>query len=209
MTTQPPRTTIATPDDLRAVYPEPHEMARLKCIPRLDDHCRRWIALSPFIVLASTDDGSHVDVSPRGGEPGFVRVADDTTLLMPDVPGNNRLDTLTNILSSPGVGTIFFVPGFEETLRVNGTAEIVRDAELCASFAERGRPASAVVRITVREVYFHCSKSLKRSGIWRAETYPDRASFPSLVEVVTDQIRANTPAAERIAETTTDGAGTA
>ncbi|MGX1308787.1 PPOX class probable FMN-dependent enzyme [Amorphus suaedae] len=194
MTTQPPRTTIATPAELREVYEEPREFVRQKCIPRLDDYCRRWIALSPFIVLASTDGGTHVDVSPRGGEPGFVRVADDETLLIPDLPGNNRLDTLTNILASPGVGTIFFVPGFEETLRVNGTAEIVHDAELCASFADRGRPASAVVRITVREVYFHCSKSLKRSGIWRAETYPDRASFPSLIEVVTDQIRANTPA---------------
>lgn len=202
MTTPP--TTIDTEDQLRAAYAEPHEFVRLKCIPRLDGYCRRWIALSPFIVLASTDGDSHVDVSPRGGAPGFVRVADDSTLLVPDLPGNNRLDTLTNILSAPGVGTIFFVPGFEETLRVNGTAEIVRDPELCASFADRGRPASAVVRITVREVYFHCSKSLKRSGIWNSDTYPDRASFPSLVEVVTDQVRANTPAADA-----TDDEGTA
>jgi PPOX class probable FMN-dependent enzyme len=194
--TTPPRPTIATTDELRETYAEPHEFVRLKCIPRLDDYCRRWIALSPFIVLASTDGAGHVDVSPRGGEPGFVRVADDQTLLLPDLPGNNRLDTLTNILASPGVGTIFFVPGFEETLRVNGTAEIVRDPDLCASFAERGRPASAVVRITVREVYFHCSKSLKRSGIWNSDTHPDRAAFPSLVEVVTDQVRANTPAAD-------------
>ena len=194
MTTPP--TTIDTEDQLRETYAEPHEFVRLKCIPRLDDHCRRWIALSPFIVLASTDGGGHVDVSPRGGAPGFVRVADDATLLVPDIPGNNRLDTLTNILASPGIGTIFFVPGFEETLRVNGTAEIVRDPELCASFADRGRPAPTVVRIAVREVYFHCSKSLKRSGIWNPETYPDRASFPSLVEVVTDQVRANTPAAD-------------
>jgi len=202
--TTPPPPTIATTDELREIYAEPHDFVRLKCIPRLDDYCRRWIALSPFIVLASTDGAGHVDVSPRGGAPGFVRVADDTTLLLPDLPGNNRLDTLTNILASPGVGTIFFVPGFEETLRVNGTAEIVRDPELCASFADRGRPASAVVRITVREVYFHCSKSLKRSGIWNPETHPDRASFPSLVEVVTDQVRANTPA-----DATDDGAPTA
>lgn len=202
MTTQTPQMTIDTVDQLRQAYAEPHELARQKCVPRLDDHCRRWIALSPFIVLASTDGAGHVDVSPRGGEPGFVGVADDTTLLVPDLPGNNRLDTLTNILASPGVGTIFFVPGFEETLRINGTAEIVRDEALRAEFADRGKPASAVLRIAVREVYFHCSKSLKRSGIWNPETHPDRASFPSLIEVVTDQIRANAPAADR----TTDGA---
>ncbi|WP_018699555.1 MSMEG_1061 family FMN-dependent PPOX-type flavoprotein [Amorphus coralli] len=199
--TPPTDTIIETVDQLREAYAEPHDFVRQKCIPRLDDYCRRWIAMSPFIVLASADGAGGVDVSPRGGSPGFVRVADDSTLLLPDLPGNNRLDTLTNILASPGVGTIFFVPGFEETLRVNGTAEIVRDEDLRASFADRGKPAAAVLRITVREVYFHCSKSLKRSGIWDAATYPDRSTFPSLVEVVTDQIRANTPDEARKGDT--------
>ncbi len=149
-------------DTLRQVYKEPPPAAKLKTIRHLDDFCKKFIALSPFFVLASCNQQGHVDASPRGDQAGFVRIPDDHTLLVPDRPGNNRVDTMSNILSSPGVGMIFFVPGFNETLRVNGTAVILHDPELCARFAVNDKPAVSVMQVTVREAFFHCAKALLR-----------------------------------------------
>ena len=189
MSQNDPRTIVGL-ESLRQVYKEPRAAAKLKARDRLDDFCKNFIALSPFFVLASCNDEGHVDASPRGDQPGFVRTPDDHTLLIPDRPGNNRVDTMRNILASPGVGMIFFVPGFNETLRVNGTAAILEDPGLCAEFTVNGKPAVSIMRVLVREVFFHCGKALMRSNLWDPMRYVDRSTFPSLGRILADQTKA-------------------
>ena len=186
---QPEPRTIAGLENLREVYKEPRAAAKLKALDRLDDFCKNFIALSPFFVLASCNDQGHVDASPRGDQAGFVRVPDDHTLLVPDRPGNNRIDTMRNILSSPGVGMIFFVPGFNETLRVNGTAAILQNQQLCDEFTVNGRPAVSVMRVSVREAFFHCGKALIRARLWDPTTYVDRSTFPSHGRILAEQTK--------------------
>jgi len=173
---------------LRALYRDPSERALRKQLDHLDIHCRRFVALSPFLVIASTDAAGRVDASPRGGDPGFVKVADDRTLLIPDSPGNNRLDSLQNLLDRPGVGLFFMVPGVDETLRVNGVATLRTDEallELCTS--ERRRPP-LVIAVTVQEAYLHCAKALMRSKLWDASAKQARAVLPSMNQMLKDQI---------------------
>jgi PPOX class probable FMN-dependent enzyme len=180
---------IKTVDDLRLLYKEPRAAARLKALDQLDTFCRDFIALSPFFVLASCNANGHADASPRGDHPGFVRVLDERTLLIPDRPGNNRIDTMRNIVSNPDVGMIFFVPGFNETLRVNGTATIEQDPELCAQFAVNGKPALSVMSVSVCEAFFHCGKALMRSRLWDPTTYRERSAFPSHGRILAEQTK--------------------
>jgi PPOX class probable FMN-dependent enzyme len=173
---------------LRALYREPSERAVKKQLDRLDAHCRRFVSLSPFLVIASTDARDRVDASPRGGDPGFVKAPDERTLLIPDSPGNNRLDSLQNLLDRPGVGLFFMIPGVDETLRVNGTAALRTDEallELCAS--ERRRPP-LVIAVTVQEAYLHCAKALMRSKLWDASAQQARTVLPSMNRMLKDQI---------------------
>jgi PPOX class probable FMN-dependent enzyme len=172
---------------LRDCYPAPLERALLKERRTLDHHMRRFIALSPFVCLGtSSDEGA--DVTPRGDSPGFVHVLDDATLLIPDWPGNNRLDSLTNITSNPKVGLLFLIPGVNETLRVNGTAEIVMEAALRARWDVGGKHPRSVLRVTVQEAYLHCGKALIRSRLWDADTKIERASLPTYGQMLKDQI---------------------
>lgn len=174
--------------DLDAVYARPHERTLAKSLDHIDPHAARFIAASPFCVLASVGPDGTVDTSPRGGGPGFVRVADAKTLQMPDRPGNNRLDSFRNILGGTGeVSLIFFVPGMDETLRVAGRASLNRDAALMESMIEFGKPPRAVLEIAVRESFLHCPKALMRSRLWEADAQIDRASFPSLSEMIQEQ----------------------
>lgn len=162
------------------------DMAERKVLPRLDAHCRYFIALSPFLVLASADQDGQVDASPRGDPPGFVRVLDDTTLLLPDRPGNNRVDSFANVLTAPGVGLIFFVPGIDETLRVNGTARLTTEG-LEDSVVAGKQPRTGLV-ITVQEAFFHCAKALRRSRLWDPAAQVERKSFPTLGRIIADQV---------------------
>jgi PPOX class probable FMN-dependent enzyme len=180
---------ITTPDALRAHYGAVHPVAARKVLARLDEHARRFIALSPFVVLATGDAEGGVDASPRGDAPGFVAVVDEHTLLLPDRPGNRRVDSYGNVLSHPGVGLLFFVPGINETLRVNGTARVVADAELLAPLTVQGKAPLAGLLITVEEVFFHCAKALIRGRLWDTDTQVERRSFPSLGKIVADQTR--------------------
>ena len=180
---------INTVDELRLLYKEPRAAARLKALDQLDTFCRDFIALSPFFVLASCNANGHADASPRGDQPGFVRVLDEHTLLIPDRPGNNRIDTMRNIVSNPDVGMLFFVPGFNETLRVNGTATIEQDPELCAQFAVNGKPALSVMRVSVCEAFFHCGKALMRSRLWDPTTSRERSAFPSHGRILSEQTK--------------------
>ena len=166
-------------DALRARYRAPGERARRKVIERLDVHCRTFIAHAPFLVIGTAAaDGGPGDVSPRGDRPGFVHVVDDRTILIPDRPGNNRLDTLTNILENPEVSAIFMIPGFEETLRLNGRASLTDDPALLEDLAMGGKPALMAIRVAVREAYIHCNRALRRARLWDEASKPDRSILP-------------------------------
>lgn len=181
----------ATVDDvpgLRAIYGAPGERAVRKDIGFLDKHCRHFIALSPFLVIASASAAGPADASPKGDAPGFVHVLDDKTLIVPDRLGNNRIDTLLNIVENPHVGLIFFVPGINETLRVNGRAEVVVDPALLAPMAVNGKLPLTGMLVHVDQAYLHCAKALMRSHLWDASRHVERKSYPSLGKVIADQL---------------------
>jgi len=182
-------THITNLEALRELYGPARERALKKEIPALDTHATRFVGLSPFVVLASSDAGGHMDASPRGGEPGFVKMPDAHTLLLPDAPGNNRLDTLENIIATGRLGLLFMVPGFDETLRVNGRAVLSTDPADLALCADARRTPALVIRLTVESVYLHCAKAFMRSGLWDASRHTDRAKLPSMAEMLRDQIR--------------------
>jgi PPOX class probable FMN-dependent enzyme len=147
----------------------------------------------PFAVISSADANGDADVSPRGDGPGFIKVVDDNTIVMPDRPGNNRIDTLANIVDNPKVGMLFFVPGVNETLRVNGRAEISIDPALLDLFADTPKPPITAIKITVEEAFLHCAKSLMRSKLWDAGTQIDRKTLPTLGKMIKDQTAADFP----------------
>jgi PPOX class probable FMN-dependent enzyme len=184
---EPPMTVLTSEADLRGCYAEPSDLVQKKILTRLDRHARAFIALSPFVVLA-THGPDGADASPRGDAPGFVHVETDTTLLLPDRRGNNLIDSLRNIVAAPDVGLLFLVPGINETLRVNGTAQIVTDAARLGPMAAQGKTPGSALEIVVREVFFHCGKAMIRSELWNAEKHVPRASFPSLGRVIADQV---------------------
>jgi PPOX class probable FMN-dependent enzyme len=181
-------TEICSPDALRALYREPSERSLRKQLDRLDEHCRRFIALSPFLVIASADAEGRVDASPRGGDPGFVKVFDNHTVLIPDAPGNNRLDSMQNLVARPGVGLLFMIPGVDETLRLNGKASLRTDAELIDLCASERRHPSLVIAIEVQEAYLHCAKALMRSKLWDPAAKQERSVLPSMGQMLKDQI---------------------
>ena len=177
-------------------YKPPHRFTVAKCLDHIDPHGRRFIALSPFAAVASTGPNGSLDVSPRGGGPGFVRVSEDgKSLIMPDRPGNNRLDTLRNIAEGSGeVGFMFMIPGIDDIYRVNGRASVVVDDALSETFVEFGKVPTSLLRVEVREAYLHCPKALMRADLWGDSHRVDRATLPSLTEMVSDQIGLPTPA---------------
>ncbi len=181
---------ITTLEALRQLYGPASERSLKKEMPSLDPHAIRFISLSPFVVLASSNADGHLDASPRGGEPGFVKVLNAQTLLVPDSPGNNRLDTLENIVSTGRLGLLFMVPGFDETLRINGQAVLSTDpADLAQCFDARRTP-KLVIRVTVDSVYLHCAKAFMRSQLWDASRHPERSQLPTMGEMLRDQIQA-------------------
>jgi hypothetical protein len=180
--------TIENPQQLRKIYGEPMERAVKKQLTRLDRHCRNFIALSPFLVIASSDPAGRCDASPKGDMPGFVRVVDDTTLLIPDRLGNNRVDTLGNLLLRPGVGLIFFVPGVNETLRVNGRAQVTTDPSFLEPLAVNGKVPRSGILVAAEEIYFHCGKALIRSDLWNPKKHVARGSWPSLGRIIAEQV---------------------
>jgi uncharacterized protein len=185
-------TTVHDQEGLRACYPPTLERSLQKQLDHVDRHCRRFIELSPFFVLASAGPDGTADASPRGGPPGFVLVHDEQTLLVPDWPGNNRLDSLSNLVANPGVGLLFMVPGVDETLRINGTVEISIDPSLCDRFATEGKKAPrAVLVVTVHDAYLHCAKALMRSRLWDPEAQVPREALPTMGEMMRDHIGSN------------------
>lgn len=181
---------------LREVYNPPGERAVLKVQRKLDKHCRDFIARSPFLCIGSSRPDGHADVSPRGDPPGFVHVADDHTLLIPDRPGNNRLDTMTNVFKNPKVGILFFIPGLDETLRVNGDARIITDQEELQRFEFRRHVPLVAIEVKVHEAFLHCAKALKRSQLWSEESKIDRKSFTRPAQIFADHVEGGMSADE-------------
>src|SRR5947209_16639122 len=174
---EPPLSDLS-PSDLATIYPAPSPRVIAKARPEIDVHCKKFIAMSPFCVLATSGADGSVDASPRGGNPGFIHVAGPTQLQLPDRSGNNRIDSFRNIVEGSGfVQLIFFVPGIDETLRVGGTGKLSAEPELLASMEEFGKLPRAVLSISVREAYFHCGKALMRARLWSSDKHVERAIF--------------------------------
>ena len=174
--------------ELRSLYGDPSDLAARKEIGHLDQHAKRFIALSPFLVIASHGRDGLGDVSPKGDAPGFVQVLDERTLLIPDRPGNNRIDTLDNIVHNDGIGLLFMIPGVNETLRVNGRARIIDDRDALAATAVRDRLPKTGILVAVEQVYLHCAKALVRSKLWGEEHRVERSTLPSLGQMIADQV---------------------
>ena len=181
-------TKISTIEALRALYGPPGVRSVQKEMPRLDAHAKAFLARSPFVLIGSSAPGKLPDVSPKGDERGFAAVIDDTHIAIPDRPGNKRLDTYENVLANPMVGLLFLLPGMDETLRVNGTAEIRIDDDLLDRCAHDGKRPISVLFVEAREVYFHCAKAFMRSKLWDAGQQIDRATMPTLGAMLKDQI---------------------
>jgi PPOX class probable FMN-dependent enzyme len=184
---------ITTREQLRALYAQPTERARRKQLSALDAHCKAFIALSPFVVLATSDASGRVDATPRGGAPGFVAVQDDHTLLLGDAPGNNRLDALHNLIENPQAGLLFMVPGVDETLRVNGRVELSTDAADLAACSDAKRTPKLVLRMTVQEAFLHCAKAFMRSRLWQADAQVERHRLPTMNQMIHDQLGLDAP----------------
>lgn len=179
---------VTSRDELREIFQMPSERAVLKERRALDEHDRAFIAAAPFVLVATANAAGQCDVSPKGDAPGFVLVLDDRHLVIPDRPGNNRLDGMSNIVENPHVGMIFLVPGREETLRVNGRASIIRDEEILDRAAVMGKRPPVGIGVEVEECYLHCPKAFRRSKLWQSEQWPDRKALPSMARVLWDQL---------------------
>ena len=177
--------TITSQAQLRELMGEPvHPIVVAKTMAALDGHCRTFIDRSPFVLISSADRDGRMDISPKGDPAGFVRVLDDRTLAIPDRPGNQRFDTLRNLIDNPQVGLIFLIPGKRETLRISGTARIITDLPLRETMAIKGKSPALVLVVDVEEAFFHCAKCMIRSAMWQPEQWPSLDGLPSLAEAM-------------------------
>ena len=173
-------TDITSIEQLRELYGHPKVAAAHKVVHRLDEHIAAFVAKSPFLLLATVSADGRMDVSPKGDFPGFAQVADESTLLIPDRPGNNRIDGMQNIVETGRIGLILLVPGVRETLRVSGTAAISIDPVLMERFAVDGKLPKSVIVVNVEEAFFHCARALIRSGLWDPDRHVERSDLPSM-----------------------------
>lgn len=178
---------IRSEAELRSVMGNPVNPAVVdKTLSRLDRHCIAFIERSPFVLVSSADAHGRMDISPKGDAPGFVKVLDETTLVIPDRPGNQRFDTHRNLIANPRVGLIFLIPGKRETLRVSGTAQVVRDASVLASLAAQGKNPALALGVTVEEAFMHCAKCMIRSNMWQPDAWPSLDGLASFAEAMKD-----------------------
>jgi PPOX class probable FMN-dependent enzyme len=184
---------IDSKESLRALYPAAKPGSLKKQLSFLDEHCLSFIGLSPFVVLASGSQEGQMDASPRGGAPGFVKAPDSHTLLIPDAPGNNRLDTLENIIGTGRLGLLFLIPGVDETLRVNGRARLSEESSLVEQFKNEKRTPRLVIEVKVEDAYLHCAKALMRSNLWSPESRVERSVLPTMGQMLKDQTGSQTP----------------
>ncbi|WP_395308371.1 pyridoxamine 5'-phosphate oxidase family protein [Mycobacterium sp. AMU20-3851] len=176
------RVEVTSVDRLRAIVGHPVPAVANKVSPRLLDVHRDWVSHSPLCFVATTDADGRVDVSPKGDPPGFVHVIDDTTIAIPERPGNKRVDGYLNVLSNPQVGTLFVIPGRGDTVRINGRARILSDADYFDTLAVQGKRPILALEVAVEEVFFHCSKAFLRSDAWQPQTWTPEV-MPSTAEL--------------------------
>jgi PPOX class probable FMN-dependent enzyme len=177
---------VRTQEQLRAILPPPYKVTLDKVLKYLDAHCKTYVSLTPFVMLATCDARGDCDSSPRGGPAGFIKILDDRHLLIPEVIGNRQADTLINIIEHPYVGMMFIIPGLEETLRVNGKACVVNDASVLAQAAVKDKVPQLGIGIEIEEAYMHCAKAAKRSSLWNPAGWPDRSSLASVAQILRD-----------------------
>jgi len=179
---------ITTSSQLRELYDMPMELVVKKQKDELDDFTQQYLSLSPFAVISSVGSNGLLDCSPRGETPGFIKSIDRKTIAIPDRPGNNRLDSLSNIIENPSIGIIVLIPGFKECLRVNGDAKIVTNIEILEKFEHNGKLPKSAIIVTIKEIYFHCAKAITRSKLWDIESQIDRQVMPTLGRMLMQQI---------------------
>jgi len=195
-------TVVSSEDELRGNYGEPMDIALMKQLGKLDAHCKDFISRSPFLCIGTSAADGKADVSPRGDPPGFVQVLDDNTIFIPDRPGNNRLDTMSNIVANPDVGLLFLIPGFEDALRINGKATLVKDEKVLERCAVNRKVPTMGIMVEINEAYLHCAKAVRRSKLWKAESQQDRKEMPTLAQMILEQVATpeNLPTKEEIKE---------
>lgn len=182
-----PEFVIKDEQSLRDLYPETHGLAIQKCLNSLSEHAQTFIKRSPFMCLGTQNLDGKADVSPRGDPPGFVQIIDQHTLAIPDRRGNNRLDSLSNIVANPNVGLLFIIPGFDDTLRVNGQATLLTDPIILKGMSVNDRVPNLAIIVKVSEVFMHCAKAFRRSQLWNPNQFQDRSEMPSLVKIILDE----------------------
>ncbi len=202
MDDQDNNTVINSDGELRSNFGEPMELAIQKQLGKLDVHCKKFISLSPFLCIGTSSAEGKADVSPRGDPPGFVQILDDNTIFIPDRPGNNRLDTMSNIVANPNIGIFFMIPGIEDTLRVNGKASIVKDKEILERCVVNRKVPSMGIMVDINEAFLHCAKAIRRSKLWKAESQQDPSEMPTLAQMILEQVAApdKPPTKEEIKE---------
>jgi PPOX class probable FMN-dependent enzyme len=184
--------------ELREVVGIPGELAVRKELSALDSHCRTFIAHAPFVLVGTAGASGRVDVSPRGDGPGFAMVLDAHTVVVPDRPGNKRVDSFQNVLENPHAGLLFVIPGVDETLRVNGRATLVRDSDLLERMSAQGKVPVIALAVHVEEAFLQCAKALRRSQLWKPESWPDRSVLPSGGQIWLDQTKPSNTTAEEL-----------
>ncbi len=182
-----PEFVISDESKLRSLFRPVSMLASNKCLAALDSHAQAFIRRSPFMCLGTQNSSGRADVSPRGDPAGFVNIIDERTLAIPDRPGNNRLDSLSNIIANPNVGLLFIIPGFDDTLRINGQASLTTESKILAAMSVRDRAPTLAIIVRVEEVFLHCAKAFRRSQMWNPDHFQDRDTMPSLSKMILDQ----------------------
>ncbi|MFC4323101.1 pyridoxamine 5'-phosphate oxidase family protein [Litchfieldia salsa] len=196
---------IKTEEELQSIIGFPSDLVKNKVITYLDHHCLDFISKSPFLVLSTSDKYGFCDVSPRGDQTGFVQVLSDRQLVIPERPGNKRVDSLRNILSNPRVGLLFFIPSMGETLRVNGKATLVSDEEILEKMAVNNKKPLLGIHVEVEECFIHCAEAFKRSGLWDPHTWPDQNMLPSAAKMIFDHAKLPNTSVESIQDRLDEG----
>jgi uncharacterized protein len=196
---------ITSFEELRDLFGEPSELAKKKVISYIDEHCRAYLRHSPFLILSTANASGCTDASPRGDAPGFVLVLDENFIVIPERPGNKRMDSLNNILSNPNVGLLFLIPGMAETLRVNGKATLTRDPVLLEKMSSGGKEPLLGIVVEVEECFIQCGKALLRSGLWKPEEWPDKNTLPKGAEILAAHSRLPSASAADIEARLQDG----
>ncbi|MCL7746233.1 MSMEG_1061 family FMN-dependent PPOX-type flavoprotein [Halalkalibacter alkaliphilus] len=182
---------ITTEEELRNIVGSPHKNVVNKTISVIDEHCKNFIARSPLLFLATADSKGHCDVSPRGDEPGTVLVLNDHQLVIPDRPGNKRLDSISNILSNPQIGLLFLIPGLDDVLRINGRATIIKNDDILNQMSLKGKKPLLGIGVDVEEAFIHCPRALNQSNIWNRESWEDKEALPTLMEIFHAHLKIN------------------